>query len=254
VAPSPPGALVPTALSSHSIWTENPTFTLELGKRYRIENNGGRSAHPFPVENGNEEYLLRQEGDKDGSLEGNADINHVEDDNGVTFTPRPLPTRWQPTSARSTPLWKDRWKPAAMTEEADTNWHATQHPVPVFVGSPTWSSGEGWWDVSPRRSGSSEKWLYCAERENKLCFFRKKRSSSPSTNSPGEFPATVSASEMAASSVYTGGSRSLVVIDGGLLSSLAVGVPITTCSRLPSRRFSCKSNLYGDKSPRPPLR
>jgi len=86
VAPSPPGALVPTALSSHSIWTENPTFTFELGKRYRIENNGGRSAHPFAVENGNEEYLLRQEGDKDGSLEGNADINYVEDDNGVTFT------------------------------------------------------------------------------------------------------------------------------------------------------------------------
>ncbi|MFB6279230.1 MAG: hypothetical protein ABEK75_06965 [Salinibacter sp.] len=66
--------------------TENPTFTLELGKRYRIENNGGRSAHPFAVENGNEEYLLRQEGDKAGSLEGNADINYAEDDNGVTFT------------------------------------------------------------------------------------------------------------------------------------------------------------------------
>ena len=66
--------------------TDNPDFTLEVGTRYRIDNNGG-SAHPFAVETGTDgDYLLRQEADQSGSLEDNADINYVEDSEGITFT------------------------------------------------------------------------------------------------------------------------------------------------------------------------
>ena len=67
--------------------TENPTFTLEAGTRYRVDNNAGRSAHPFAVETGTDgDYLLRQESGQSGSLEGNSNINYEEDDEGVTFT------------------------------------------------------------------------------------------------------------------------------------------------------------------------
>ncbi|MFB6248214.1 MAG: hypothetical protein ABEL97_06570 [Salinibacter sp.] len=66
--------------------TENPTLTLEVGTRYRIDNNGGRGAHPFALQNASDEYLLRQESDKSGSLEDDADINYQEDADGVTFT------------------------------------------------------------------------------------------------------------------------------------------------------------------------
>lgn len=66
--------------------TENPTITLEVGTRYRIDNNGGRSAHPLALEDANEDYLLSQESDEDGSLEGNDSIDYVEDTGGVTFT------------------------------------------------------------------------------------------------------------------------------------------------------------------------
>jgi len=65
--------------------TENPSLTLEVGTRYRIDNDGG-GAHPFGVQNANDEYLLRQESGEAGSLEGDADINYQEDADGVTFT------------------------------------------------------------------------------------------------------------------------------------------------------------------------
>jgi hypothetical protein len=67
--------------------TNNPTLTLEVGTRYRIDNNGGVGAHPFALETDtNGDYLLRQESGQSGSLEGNADINYVEDGDGITFT------------------------------------------------------------------------------------------------------------------------------------------------------------------------
>ncbi len=66
---------------------DNPSLTLETGKRYRIDNNGMRSAHPFAVETGTDgDYLLRQESGQSGSLEDDADVNYKEDDEGVTFT------------------------------------------------------------------------------------------------------------------------------------------------------------------------
>lgn len=65
--------------------TENPTLTLEVGTRYRIDNDGG-GAHPFGVQDANDEYLLRQESGQSGSLEDDADINYQEDADGVTFT------------------------------------------------------------------------------------------------------------------------------------------------------------------------
>jgi plastocyanin len=64
--------------------SENPALTLTVGTRYRFNNNGGSGAHPLGFQNASSDYLLRQDGT--GSLEGNADINYAEDDNGVTFT------------------------------------------------------------------------------------------------------------------------------------------------------------------------
>lgn len=69
-----------------STGSANPSFTLTVGNRYRIENNAGRSSHPFALEDASENYLLRQEDGESGSLEGNADIDYVEDSDGITFT------------------------------------------------------------------------------------------------------------------------------------------------------------------------
>jgi uncharacterized surface protein with fasciclin (FAS1) repeats len=66
--------------------TNNPTLELTVGTRYRIDNNGGIGAHPFGVQNGSDEYLLRQESGETGSLEGDEAINYQEDDDGITFT------------------------------------------------------------------------------------------------------------------------------------------------------------------------
>ncbi|WP_263820221.1 hypothetical protein [Salinibacter sp.] len=64
---------------------DNPSLTFETGKRYRIDNNGMRSAHPFAIETGTDgDYLLNQDGD--GSLEGNSGISYEEDAEGITFT------------------------------------------------------------------------------------------------------------------------------------------------------------------------
>jgi hypothetical protein len=64
---------------------DNPSLSLEIGKRYRIDNNGGSSAHPFAIETGTDgDYLLNQDGD--GSLEGNSGISYEEDGEGITFT------------------------------------------------------------------------------------------------------------------------------------------------------------------------
>jgi len=62
---------------------ENPTLTLEVGTRYRFDNNGG-SAHPWTFQNADDDYLLHQ--DDSGSLEDDSGINYVEDSEGVTFT------------------------------------------------------------------------------------------------------------------------------------------------------------------------
>jgi hypothetical protein len=66
--------------------TNNPTLTLTVGTRYRVDNNGGIDAHPFGLQNANDDYLLRQESGETGSLENNDAINYQEDDEGVTFT------------------------------------------------------------------------------------------------------------------------------------------------------------------------
>jgi hypothetical protein len=64
---------------------DNPSLSLETGKRYRIDNNGGSGAHPFAIETGTDgDYLLNQDGD--GSLEGNSGISYEEDGEGITFT------------------------------------------------------------------------------------------------------------------------------------------------------------------------
>jgi hypothetical protein len=64
---------------------DNPSLSLETGKRYRIDNNGGSGAHPFAIETGTDgDYLLNQDGD--GSLEGNSGISYEEDSEGITFT------------------------------------------------------------------------------------------------------------------------------------------------------------------------
>jgi hypothetical protein len=66
---------------------QNPAVTLTVGHRYRIDNDAGIAAHPFAVKTATEgDYLLRQEPDLQGRLEENADINYVEDAEGVIFT------------------------------------------------------------------------------------------------------------------------------------------------------------------------
>jgi hypothetical protein len=66
--------------------TDNPSLTLTVGTRYRVDNNAGINAHPFAFQNAADEYLLRQESGETGSREGDSEINYVEDDEGITFT------------------------------------------------------------------------------------------------------------------------------------------------------------------------
>jgi hypothetical protein len=66
--------------------TENPVLTLTVGNRYRIDNNGGVDAHPFALETTNQDYLLRQEANRTGSLEDDKGINYKEGQDGVAFT------------------------------------------------------------------------------------------------------------------------------------------------------------------------
>ena len=74
--------------------TDNPSLTLTVGTRYRIDNTAGINAHPFALENAHpfaledakDNYLLRQEADATGSLEGDSGIDYAEDDEGITFT------------------------------------------------------------------------------------------------------------------------------------------------------------------------
>jgi hypothetical protein len=67
--------------------TANPSFSLTVGHRYRIENTAGIGAHPFALETGTDgDYLLNQEQNGDGSFESDADVRYVEDNNGITFT------------------------------------------------------------------------------------------------------------------------------------------------------------------------
>ena len=70
-----------------STGTDNPSFSLTVGHRYRIDNNAGLGAHPFALETGTDgDYLLRQEPDKSGRFEDTPDVRYVEDDEGITFT------------------------------------------------------------------------------------------------------------------------------------------------------------------------
>ncbi len=67
---------------------ENAAWTLEPGKRYRIINQAS-AGHPLQLRGDDDSVLLSQKSSEDGSLETDADINFVSDDEGVTFTLSP---------------------------------------------------------------------------------------------------------------------------------------------------------------------
>lgn len=67
---------------------ENAAWTLQAGKRYRIVNQAS-AGHPFQLRGEGDSILLSQQAGEDGSLETDADINFVSDEQGVTFTLSP---------------------------------------------------------------------------------------------------------------------------------------------------------------------
>jgi plastocyanin len=67
---------------------ENAAWTLEPGKRYRLVNQAS-AGHPFQLRGEGDSVLLSQQEGEDGSLETDADINFISDDEGVTFTLSP---------------------------------------------------------------------------------------------------------------------------------------------------------------------
>lgn len=66
---------------------ENTAWTLQVGRRYRVVNNGELLFHPFELRS-DIDVLLAQ-GDLEGTLEGDAGVDFVSDDMGVTFTLTP---------------------------------------------------------------------------------------------------------------------------------------------------------------------
>ena len=62
---------------------ENPTFTLEVGTRYVIENRA-RSAHPFALRAADDTPLLSQSAD--GTFEDDAAVDWVDNDSTLEFT------------------------------------------------------------------------------------------------------------------------------------------------------------------------
>lgn len=63
--------------------TDNPTFNLTVGTRYRFENNGS-GPHPLGFRDADSEYLLNQDGS--GSQEDATNVAYEEDETGITFT------------------------------------------------------------------------------------------------------------------------------------------------------------------------
>jgi plastocyanin len=68
--------------------SENAAWTLEPGKRYRIVNQAS-AGHPFQLRGEGDAVLLSQQEGEDGSLETDAEVNFVSDEEGITFTLSP---------------------------------------------------------------------------------------------------------------------------------------------------------------------
>lgn len=69
------------------VGVENAAWTLQVGQRYRVVNNGELRFHPLELRS--DTGVLLAQGDLEGTLEGDAEINFVSDDEGVTFTLTP---------------------------------------------------------------------------------------------------------------------------------------------------------------------
>lgn len=66
------------------VGVENAAWTLQVGQRYRVVNNGELLFHPLELRSDTD--VLLAQGDPEGILEGDTEINFVSDDEGVTFT------------------------------------------------------------------------------------------------------------------------------------------------------------------------
>lgn len=69
------------------IGSENTGWTLQIGHRYRVVNNGELLFHPFELRS-DEDVLLAQ-GETEGTFEENKDVKFTSDDVGVSFTLTP---------------------------------------------------------------------------------------------------------------------------------------------------------------------
>ena len=69
------------------VGVENAAWTLQVGERYRVVNNGELLFHPLELRSDTD--VLLAQGNPEGMLEGDAEINFLSDDDGVTFTLTP---------------------------------------------------------------------------------------------------------------------------------------------------------------------
>ncbi len=67
--------------------SDNAAWTLQIGRRYRIVNNGERLFHPFELRS--DEAVLLAQGDLEGTFEESADVEFISDDAGINFTLTP---------------------------------------------------------------------------------------------------------------------------------------------------------------------
>ena len=67
--------------------SNNAAWTLQVGHRYRIVNNGELLFHPFELRS--DEDILLAQSDTEGMFEKNPGVNFVSDDAGVSFTLTP---------------------------------------------------------------------------------------------------------------------------------------------------------------------
>ena len=66
--------------------TQNPALSLSTGQRYVFETSGGES--PLDFRSGDGTFLLAQ-GQPEGTLEGNSDVNFTDEGSSVAFTLTP---------------------------------------------------------------------------------------------------------------------------------------------------------------------
>ena len=69
------------------VGSANAAWTLQVGHRYRVVNNGELLFHPFELRS--DESVLLAQGKTEGTFEEHADVNFVSDDAGITFTLTP---------------------------------------------------------------------------------------------------------------------------------------------------------------------